>query len=105
MSGSITDSTCQSGNCQNDASYDYMLSNIFTCKRTNPSSSPSESLEIPPFGVIGDDDYYQTKSSDSAEHDTINSQDYSLEYPGRGWTHKNTVDKRYGGIWSRNRKF
>ena len=44
--------------CTNTYNKDILLSNIFTCKKTNPGYEPSESLDLPVFGITEDELYY-----------------------------------------------
>jgi hypothetical protein len=97
--------------CDEARNYKLMTSNIFTCRRTNTGEGITEGdLDIPPFGVVGDEIYAGVLGSTVSDetfrkaHATT-SKDYSYEYPGRGWIKNETVDLLYlpYGIYSYNR--
>ena len=89
-----------------------MAKNIFTCSRTNPlpiggsvasgntnsiplpnySTLTSDEMKekvIPGYGAVGDERFYGiTTDSDTDFNQYTN---YDLEYPGRGWIHKDAI--------------
>jgi hypothetical protein len=99
---SARDDNCrQPDGCDEVRNYKLMTSNIFTCRRTNTGEGITEGdLDIPPFGVVGDEIYSGVLGSTVSDetfrkaHATT-SKDYSYEYPGRGWIKNETVDLLY----------
>lgn len=96
------DSGCGQDNCDTKSLYRWMTSNIFTCKRTNPNESQSQSLSIPDYGVVGDEPFYDIKGKSLINKTTLeqSKNSYTLEYPGKkkwvintGWERKPTPIK------------
>ena len=105
--------------CSNEKNYNIMTKNIFTCNRTNPLPLINKSTNvldnggsdislsqwnhfdtgqwddslrkyyIPPFTVVGDEQFYNVTATPEQKSMYLNN--YDLEYPGRGWIPKNAV--------------